>query len=368
MYHDALEVDVTDGGRLRGMMKDSRLMRDILGQEKSLARVLERQSGGGRAAMLEAGWSLRDAERIVITGIGASLHSAYPLHYALAGRGMNCSIVEIAELLHYQERICAGAVVVIFSRSGESIEVVKLLDKLMGVASRVIAITNEPESGLAKRADVTVFVDSLADEIVAVQSYTGAVAAGLLLAGAVGEAFDARVAEVAECLPLVTKLIEESLARVEEWDSFVKAGAPIYFLGRGDSVASALEASLLIGETAKEAAIGMAAASFRHGPVEVVDENYRAVIFVGPAATRGINLALARELAKRGGRIRVIGIAGDDAGGLSMIAVPKVADALLPVLEIIPVQIAAMRFAFVKGLEIGKFRHTGQVTTDEVAF
>ena len=51
-----------------------------------------------------------------------------------------------------------------------------------------------------------------------------------------------------------------------------------------------------------------------------------------------------------------------------MIALPRVADALLPLLEIVPVQILAMRFAFVKGLEIGKFRHTGQVTTDEVAF
>jgi glucosamine--fructose-6-phosphate aminotransferase (isomerizing) len=304
----------------------------------------------------------------VITGIGASLHSAYPLHYALAGRGMNCSIVEIAELLHYQERICAGAVVVIFSRSGESIEVVKLLEKLKGVASRVIAITNEAESTLAKRADVTIFVDSLADEIVAVQSYTGGIAAGLLLAGAVGDEFDARVAEVSACLPQITVLIRESLERVAEWDSFVKAGAAIYFLGRGDSVASALEASLLIGETAKEAAIGMAAASFRHGPVEVVDENYRAVIFAGPGATRGINLALARELAKRGGRIRVIGAGGDDAEGLSLIGLPAVADAMLPLVEIVPVQIAAMRFAFVKGLEIGKFRHTGQVTTDEVAF
>src|SRR6185437_3899075 len=98
-----------------------------------------------------------------------------------------CSIVEIAELLHYQSRICTGAAGVIFSRSGESIEVVKLREKLKGVAvaSRVIALTNEPESTLAKRADVTIFVDSLPDEIVAVQSYTGAVAAGLLLAGAV---------------------------------------------------------------------------------------------------------------------------------------------------------------------------------------
>jgi len=343
-------------------------MQDILGQEKSLERVLARQSGAGRAAMLEAAWSLREASRIVISAIGASLHSAYPLHYALAGSGMNCSIVEIAELLHYQERICAGAVVVIFSRSGESIEVVKLLDKLKGVATRVIAVTNEPESGLAKRADVTIFVDSLADEIVAVQSYTGGVAAGLLLAGAVAEKFDARAAEISACGPLVTALIKESLEHVAEWDSFVKAGTPIYFLGRGDSYASVLEGALLIGETAKEAAVGLAAASFRHGPVEVVDESYRAVIFAGAARTRALNLELARGLAKFGGKIRVIGRAGDDAAGLSMIELPAVSDAMLPLMEIIPVQIAAMRFAFVKGLEIGKFRHTGQVTRDEVAF
>ena len=114
--------------------------------------------------------------------------------------------------------------------------------------------------------------------------------------------------------------------------------------------------------------MGLAAASFRHGPVEVVDENYRAVIFAGPAATRGINLELARELAKLwredssdwcggGGCGRIVG----DCGAW-------VSDAMLPLVEIIPVQIAAMRFAFVKGLEIGKFRHTGQVTRDEVAF
>jgi glutamine---fructose-6-phosphate transaminase (isomerizing) len=350
-------------------MKDSRLMQDILGQEKSLARVLERQLGAGGAAMLEAAWSLSKAEKIVITGIGASLHSAYPLHYALAGRGMNCSIVEIAELLHYQEKICSGAVVVIFSRSGESIEVVKLLDKLKRLAARVIAVTNEPESSLAKRADVTIFVDSLPDEIVAVQSYTGAVAGALLLAGAVEkETIDERAKEISACLPLVTVLIKESLERVAEWESFFRVGSPIYFLGRGNSYASVLEGALLTGETAKEPAVGLAAASFRHGPVEIVDENFRAVIFAGAAATRGLNLELARGLTKFGGKIRVIGVGGSDAKKLSMIELPAVADGLLPLVEIIPVQIAAMRFAFVKGLEIGKFRHTGQVTRDEVAF
>jgi hypothetical protein len=37
-------------------------------------------------------------------------------------------------------------------------------------------------------------------------------------------------------------------------------------------------------------------------------------------------------------------------------------------LEIVPVQVAALRLADVKGLEIGKFRFAPQVTRDEMAF
>ncbi len=62
----------------------------------------------------------------------------------------------------------------------------KLLEKLKGVASRVIALTNEPASTVAKKADVTIFVDSLPDEIVAVQSYTGGGCGGIVVGGSGG--------------------------------------------------------------------------------------------------------------------------------------------------------------------------------------
>ena len=94
-------------------MKESRLLEDIRGQERSLAKVLAWQRGEGLGALLEAGRRLRGARKIVVTGIGASLHAAFPLQYELAAKGFDCSIVESGELLHYQERVCAGAVVLV---------------------------------------------------------------------------------------------------------------------------------------------------------------------------------------------------------------------------------------------------------------
>lgn len=349
-------------------MNDSRLLVDIRNQERSLIKVLAAQIGGGRAQLTEAGRLLRSAQKIVITGIGASLHSAYPLYYELAGRGWNCTIVESAELLHYQERICAGAVVVVVSRSGESVEIVKLLGRLKPTAQSVIAVCNEPDSTLAKEANVAVIVGSLPDQIVAVQSYTGTVAAVLLLAGEAAGEFEKVRGEIADCLPQISPLIAEQWERIGEWDDFYPVGAPIYFLGRGPSYASALEGALLVGETAKEPAVGMAAGNFRHGPVEIVDSNFRGVVFAARGKTRALNIALAKELERFGGRVRVIGQAGEDSGGLGMIGLPEVTERIAPLVDIVPVQLAALRLAFVKGLEIGKFRHTGQVTRDEVGF
>jgi glutamine---fructose-6-phosphate transaminase (isomerizing) len=349
-------------------MDDSRLLRDIRGQERSLRLVLARQRGAGLGALLEAGRVLREARKVVITGIGASLHATIPLQYELAGKGLDCSIVESAELLHYQERICEGAAVVVVSRSGESVEIVKLVERLKGVAAHTIGVTNEPASGLGRGVDVTVVVGSLADEMVAVQSYTGSVAALLLLAGVVSGEFEARVEELDQVVAGISALVGVQVERASEWDGFFRVGAPIYLLGRGPSYASALEGALLFCETAKEPAVGMAAGTFRHGPVEIVDGNFRGIVFAGRGRTQELSLGLARDLVRFGGVVRVVGPWGEGVDGLDFVEAPIVSEWVAPLVEIIAVQVAALRLAGVKGLEIGRFRFAGQVTRDEMKF
>jgi glutamine---fructose-6-phosphate transaminase (isomerizing) len=349
-------------------MNESRLLQDIRNQEQSLARVLAHQSGRGHAALTESASLLQKARKIVVTGIGASLHAAFPLHYELAAHGLDSVIVESGELLHYQERLCSGAVVVVVSRSGESVEIVKLLSHVKKISQHTIGVTNEPESTLAKQASVALVVGSLPDEMVAVQSYTGTVAALMLLAAAVTGDLNKTHGEMTALLPQISSLIAANLDHIGDWDDFFKTGSPIYLLGRGPSYASALEGALLFSETAKEPAVGVASGSFRHGPVEIVDANFRTIVFAQQGKTRELNLGLAEDLMKFGAKVRVVGPFGSSGSAVPFIDVPQVSEKLSPLLDIIPVQLAALRLAHRKNLVIGKFRYAPQVTRNEMSF
>jgi glucosamine--fructose-6-phosphate aminotransferase (isomerizing) len=349
-------------------MNESRLLKDIQNQQPSLARVLAHQLGEGRDALREASALLLKARKVVVTGIGASLYAAFPLQYELAAQGIDCVIVESGELLHYQERLCSGAVVIVVSRSGESVEIVKLLPRLKALADYTIGVTNETQSVLAKSVNVAVLVNSLRDEMVAIQSYMGTVATLALLASAVGGCLDETQEEIREILSQISLSITANVDRIQEWDDFFNLTAPVYLLGRGPSYASALEGALLFNETAKEPAMGIAAGSFRHGPVELVDANFQGLVFAPHGKTRELNLALARDLLRFGGKVRVIGPVDGEKGSLPFVDVPAVSEKLAPLVDIIPVQLGALRLAHLKGLPIGKFRYAPQVTRDEMTF
>jgi glutamine---fructose-6-phosphate transaminase (isomerizing) len=348
-------------------MNESRLPQEIKNQTRSLSRVLEHQFAEGHPALLEAAALLRDARKIIITGMGASLYASWVLQYQLAAMGMNCMVIDSAELLHYQQRLCADAVVILVSRSGESVELTKLLPQIKKTASRIITVTNTAQSTLATGADLVMIMSSLEDERMAIQSYTGTVLTLMLLGSAVsGELHQVRE-EMKQVFATIATLVNGDLEGPRFWDGFLDPELPVYLLGRGPSYASALEGGLLFNEVAKHPAVGATCGNFRHGPAEIVDANFRGIIFVPHGKTRKLNLALAEGLQHFGGKILVIGPRDDDPGALQFIDVPT-SDKLAPLAEIIPVQFAALYLARLKDVPVGVLRHIAQVTRDEVAF
>ena len=252
----------------------------------------------------------------------------------------------------------------IVSRSGESVEALKVQEALQG---STISVTNDAASTLAREASLHLRIACLADEIVAIQSYTGTLLALHLLAAEVRGQFHAAAGIVYRALADLPSVIAFHERESQSWKGFLEPRVPLYALGRGPSVSSAYETALLLGETAKEPAIGLPAATFRHGPVEIVDANFRAVVFAPPGRTRALNLALARELTKLGGQVRVIGPA-EGRSEIQFWQTPVYPEALAPLFEIIPSQLAALRLAEWKDIRPGTFRNSGQVTRDEVAF
>lgn len=341
-----------------------RMASDIEGQSASLARVLQQQFGEGRAQLLEAAALLRSAGRSVVIGVGASLNASIALENLLCARGYNSSSVEAGEFLHYRHEICRGAAVVVVSRSGESIEIARLLSALQGRAA-IVGVTSEPRSTLARAADIVLEVRSLPDEMVAIQSYTGTLLTLYLLGMAVAQALDEAQQEVEALLRDFPGWISANLAEPRTWDEFLERDAPIYTLGRGPSLGSALQGALLFNEIAKAPAVGMAVASFRHGPIEVVDQRFRGLVFASQGRTRDLNVGLATDIVRFGGKVRLIGPGGTDGSGLQWIHTPPCSELLAPLVEIVPVQVAAMRLAQLRGIVVGSFRYAPQVTVDE---
>jgi glucosamine--fructose-6-phosphate aminotransferase (isomerizing) len=304
---------------------------------------------------------------VLITGIGASQYASFPLEYLLCAHGIEAVVIEAGEFLHYQHPAYRDAVVLIVSRSGESIEIAKLLQLLKG-RQTIIGVTNEPDSLLAKTADCPLLIGSLCDEMVAIQTYTGTLLALYLLGGAITRQFELALEAVRSLQPEFARVIAENMDAIEEWDRFLDPIHPIYLLARGPSCATALEGALLFNEIAKIPAVGLPVASFRHGPVEVVDKDFRGIIFAPQGATQEMTLSLGRDLIRFGGRICVIGPGPGLAGSHPALEVPAVQDSLAPLFEVVPIQVAALRMAQLRGIVPGSFRFTAQVARDEASF
>jgi len=290
----------------------------------------------------------------------------------LSEQGNPVQAIESAELLHYgSASLRAEDVGVVISRSGGSIEPVLLAEKMLKTGMTVIAVTNVPGSRLEELANITLAIGSQADKLIAVQTYTGTVLTLLLLAEEVaGESVKLSKACNA-AMPALSTYIDECLRESEQWQDWLMGG-PLYLLGRGPSLGSVHEGALLLHETAKTAAVGMSSGQFRHGPAEILSVDFRAVVFGTPSQTQALDRSLADDLFSVGAKVRWIGPAAEVGDtrehAPSLVPWPKIAPALAPVFEIVPLQVAAYRFALWRGITPGDFRFVTEVTASESGF
>ena len=346
------------------MTSDSPLLRDILNQPQSLAATVDHQFSAGKSALLEA-THLMTGQRILLSGMGSSLYACHALNAELTQHGLAATVIDTAELLHYYYYAYRDAVAVLVSRSGESIETLKLLPLLKAQGTHIIGVTDVDDSTLARKADVTVLIHGGKDHLVAVQSYTATLIALYLLGTALVNEIDVARADLEAAVMTLIDYVPRCVEQSAMWQSFFDGAQIIHLLGRGRSIASIHEGALLFNEVAKFPSVPMEAAQFRHGPVEIVDENYRAIVFAPNDHTRALNIALAHDLGRLGGQVRLIGPGEADRDWW---ATPSISASLAPLIEIILVQCAAMRLAEWRGFTPGEFRVATQVTRSESSF
>ena len=293
-------------------------------------------------------------DRVILTGMGASLAALRPAWMTLVASGVPAWLIETAELLNDAPALLGGdALVVAASQSGRSAEAVALAD---ASSATLVALTNDPLSPLAGAADVTVDIHAGVEHAVSTRSYVNTLAAAQL----VGDALAGRT--VARGYGAVAEALEAYLggweARVEQLKAVVGLPERLYVLARGASLAAASCGALIAKEAAKRPVEAMSSPQFRHGPLELADERLTAIILAGTGADRERNRRLYEDLERLG----AVAVWADVDGDLPLAVTPEDGR---PMAEIVALQLLTVALAELTGVPAGEFRHLEKVTTVE---
>jgi glutamine---fructose-6-phosphate transaminase (isomerizing) len=327
----------------------SELLANIRQQPQVLADIARYLRCEGRAELESAATFLRSRRQFAIVAMGGSRYAAMPVATYLARFGVDVRILDAGELLYYQP-MTADSAVVLVSRSGRTAELVKLAEQMDRAAISYVAVTNCPDSPMARHARVTVRVACEADQGVSARTFTGAVLTLLYLGAAVAGRLDELHRETLSLLPLLA----EALPKWEAEAATISVSRSIYLLARGYSLAAACEGCLLFQEVARHPAGWYNAAEFRQGPIEALGPEDVVFVFAPDGPTRELNHALARDLAGTGAKIHEIGPAW-----------PGIPEHLAAVTGVIPMQLAAHALAVRSGIHPGEFQFAAATTEAE---
>jgi len=127
--------------------------RDVLSMEAQAIRDLVPTLGKSFERAVQ--WLLESTGMTVVSGVGKSGLIGQKLSSTLASTGTKSLFLHPTEALHGDlGRVRQQDVALLLSQSGETEEVVRLIDPLKAIGARVIAMTGAPESTLARNADL----------------------------------------------------------------------------------------------------------------------------------------------------------------------------------------------------------------------
>jgi len=337
-------------------------VRDILDQPRALEATLQNLSVPDSFAQILRHLAQGEIQRAVLTGMGSSFYALLPLHARLTAAGLTTVMLETSELLYYFSSLLdERSLIIAVSQSGRSAEIVRLLN---ASARRfvLIGVTNTADSPLALQSDCAFLTHAEEEFSVSCKTYVTALMAlhhlGSLLTNANPHN---TTAELEPAVPAVRHYLASWRDHVVELAACLEGARDLFLVGRGGSLAAAGTGGLIIKESTHRHSEGMSSAALRHGPLEMLSQETFVLVFEGDEKTRTLNVRLVGDIRQNGGRAELIG----PNAALSSLRIPEVPQSVLPILEILPVEMVTLALAAQTGREAGRFTLGSKVTVAE---
>jgi glutamine---fructose-6-phosphate transaminase (isomerizing) len=366
------------------------MLREIYEQPAAIRRTMELYLTDGAlrpdvAAML-TGWSIPEGE-ILIAASGSSRHSGLAAEILLEDL---CGLAVDVE--YASEYSCRGRdgqqasrhpSVLVLSQSGETSDTLAALREARLRGQKTLAITNAAGSSMEREADVSMpLAAGVERAIPATKSFTCQLVALYLLAlyeGARVKQMDATAlaTHIAELQALTARVEAQLDAWREQTAALARkyvSAASFLFLGRGIHYAIAREGALKLKEASYVHAEGYPTGELKHGPNALVSDRVPLVALAtvdrardGSVLRYEKTLQLLREMKEQGATVIAIANVGDtEVADLvsDCVYVQPAPEYLLPIAEVIPLQMFAYFMALERGVNVDKPRNLSKAVVE----
>jgi glucosamine--fructose-6-phosphate aminotransferase (isomerizing) len=328
---------------------------------------------GGLQAMEDR---LRMIDRIIMIACGSARHAGMVGEYLIEEYADVPVEVELASEFRYRHFPASGRTAVLaISQSGETADTLAALKEAKRRGLLTLGIVNVVGSSIARETDMGVY-NHVGPEIAvaSTKAFTSQVIVLTLLAVYLGRQRRLSHSAAVELLRGLEALPQHMETIAAHADALIALGkkyahAPRFlYLGRKYEYPIALEGALKLKEISYAHAEGFAAGEMKHGPIALVDAETPTVVIAPKDSVYEKTLSNIEEVKARGGRVIAVATQGDaQIRRLAddVIEIPKAAEALLPVLAVMPLQLFAYGFAVARGVDVDRPRNLAKSVTVE---
>ncbi len=355
------------------------MLKEIFEQPEAIENSLRGRlfEGGAKlGGLIDVEDRLREMKRLHIVACGTSYLAGRVGEYLLEEYAHVPVEVDLASEFRYRNPVFQkDDALLVLSQSGETADTLAALRLAKREGILTLGIVNTVGSTLARETDAGVY-QHIGPEIgvASTKAFSSQVSIlsllTLFLGDGRGMSAETR-AQIADGLSCISDHVRMALGE----DVRIKALAKKYahfrnflYLGRKYNMPTALEGALKIKEVAYVHAEGYGAGEMKHGPIAMIDPQFPSVCIALKDSVYEKNISNIEEIKARKGPVIAIATVGDkEIAKLAddVIYVPKVHEALSPIVAVVPLQLFAYHFAVLKGLDVDKPRNLAKSVTVE---
>jgi glucosamine--fructose-6-phosphate aminotransferase (isomerizing) len=326
----------------------------------------------------------REFESVKIIACGTSWHAALAGKFMIEKLARIPVEVDYGSEFRYRDPIVSNKVLtVVISQSGETADTLAAQREAKQKGSKTIAICNVIGSMVTREAAGTLLTHAGPEiGVASTKAFTSQLTALFVLAMYLGQVRGKLSDEQSKCLMQELLLVPGKLETVLSRDSVLEELArplshtnDFLFLGRGIHFPIALEGALKLKEISYIHAEGYPAGEMKHGPNALIDERLPVVVIAAHDPSSEASQVLYEKTlsniqevkARQGIVIALVNEGDQEARRVAdhVIEIPPAEELLLPILEIVPLQLLAYHIAVRRGCDVDQPRNLAKSVTVE---